>query len=312
MVKKIFIYLYLVGGMILLSGCPDDNTAEKLWLEEQRFLDLYVAAHYPDIGLKSSGLLYQEHQAGTGISAAEEDWVKINYVAYRVPEEEVFDTYLEHVARDNRIYNEQIMYGPSKRSVGGDPAGLTEGLSYMKEGGQSTMIFSSDLGFGPKGNSDVEPYQSLKYEVELLEVIKDIESYEETRFMDYVNTIPDSDTIHDPLTGAIMYFVVEEQGEGDSLVIGSNVDVDYIGYLMDGRVFDQSNEATGPFEIGENTRGWDMGLLKFNVGGKGRLIIPYQLAYGDIGVVTNNKVSIPPYEALIFDIEIIEIVAPGG
>jgi FKBP-type peptidyl-prolyl cis-trans isomerase len=48
-------------------------------------------------------------------------------------------------------------------------------------------------------------------------------------------------------------------------------------------------------------------VAKFREGEKGRLIIPYQLAYGPAGRIANNVVAIPPYETLVFEIEVVEV-----
>ena len=90
----------------------------------------------------------------------------------------------------------------------------------------------------------------------------------------------------------------------------------YKGYLTDGRVFDESkNENYYEFKVGdyeaESTpiTGWHLGLENFKEGEKGRLIILYQLAYGDNGKYTvRNNVAIPHYETLVFDVELVEIL----
>ena len=55
-------------------------------------------------------------------------------------------------------------------------------------------------------------------------------------------------------------------------------------------------------------KGWHLGLEKFKEGEKGRLIIPYLLAYGAYGKYTSKgNVAIPPYETLVFDVEVISV-----
>jgi peptidylprolyl isomerase len=81
--------------------------------------------------------------------------------------------------------------------------------------------------------------------------------------------------------------------------------VNYTGYLPDGSIFDSSDIQGKPhiFLYGhhEVVAGWDTGLNGMHVGGKRRLFIPYQLAYGAQG----RAPKIPPHAGLIFDVELV-------
>jgi peptidylprolyl isomerase len=82
--------------------------------------------------------------------------------------------------------------------------------------------------------------------------------------------------------------------------------VKYTGYLTDGTKFDSSDDHPGKeplsFPYGQHhvIAGWDTGLAGMHIGGKRRLIIPWQLAYGPTG-----KPPIPGKADLIFDIELV-------
>jgi FKBP-type peptidyl-prolyl cis-trans isomerase len=197
---------------------------------------------------------------------------------------------------------------------------LTEGFSMMKEGGEAILCFTSELGYGSAGATlmkDVPAYQSMKYELQLLEVIGDIEAYEDQRILSYVDTIAGVDTIYDAYTETVMYYVLDSIVEsGNPVVNDSVVEIAYKGYLVDGRVFDESDEDSPySFTVGDYDAstspisGWHLGVARFKEGEKGRLIIPYELAYGEDGSVTSNQVSIPPYETLVFDIEVVSVSA---
>ena len=104
------------------------------------------------------------------------------------------------MADDNNLDpNKVAMYGPYKMLPGAINVGLTEGLSLMHVGGEATMFFTSELGFGETGNGSIRGFTSLKYEVELLEVIPDMDVYEQGHIYAYMDTVAVSDTIHDPL-----------------------------------------------------------------------------------------------------------------
>jgi FKBP-type peptidyl-prolyl cis-trans isomerase len=123
------------------------------------------------------------------------------------------------------------------------------------------------------------------------------------------------DTIYDAIYDVVMYYVIDESTDGPPVAIDSTIEVAYKGYLIDGRVFDQTvGDNYYKFVVGdydaENSpiRGWHLGLERFKEGEKGRLIIPYPLAYGEIGRFTSSgKVAIPPYETLVFDVEVISV-----
>jgi FKBP-type peptidyl-prolyl cis-trans isomerase len=237
-------------------------------------------------------------------------------VAYTVPENMVYETYIERVAIDNRMQDTSAMYGPYKMQNSLINEGFTEGLKKMQEGGEATFLFTSELGYGATNTGSVGAHTSLKYEVILLEVLgTDIEAYEAKKIVAYTDTIIGVDTIYDATNDVTMYYVVDESTDGAPVAIDSTIQVAYKGYLCDGRVFDQSwGETTYEFVVGDYNaetspiEGWHLGLEKFKQGEKGRLIIPHTLAYGSLGRRTpSGNVSIPAYETLVFEVEVVSV-----
>lgn len=84
------------------------------------------------------------------------------------------------------------------------------------------------------------------------------------------------------------------------------VAANYIGKLIDGSVFDQSRGTPIEFPLTRVIKGWTEGLQLISEGGKIELYIPYYLAYGETG----SGQRIPPYSALIFEVELVEVVDP--
>jgi FKBP-type peptidyl-prolyl cis-trans isomerase len=96
-------------------------------------------------------------------------------------------------------------------------------------------------------------------------------------------------------------------GTGKEAKSGQQVVVNYRGMLTDGTVFDESYKRGEPFDFvlgqGSVIKGWDLGVAGMKEGGKRRLIIPSDLAYGDPG----RPPTIPPKAALVFDVELLKV-----
>lgn len=308
--------------MFLLQACSDDTPqVDQDLVQEYRYFDLYMGSTFKDTidQPTANGLYYIEVSEGTGETPGKNDWLMMNHVAYTIPNESVVESYMENVVLTSGLPTNVAMFGPYKFLNGSSAEGLTEGLTMMREGGEAIMCFTSELGFGPGGTNlmrSVAPYSSMKYEVVLLEVIgEDIIGYEADRIVAYTDTIPGAETISDSVIEATMYYVIDEANEdGSTIGDDSIVEIAYRGYLLDGREFDESAEGEPyQFTVGDYQAetspipGWHLGVKKFRTGEKGRLIIPYPLAYGEGGRIQDNVVAIPQYETLVFDIEVISV-----
>lgn len=108
------------------------------------------------------------------------------------------------------------------------------------------------------------------------------------------------------VTESGLQFKVLEKGEGTIPARQDQVRVHYTGRLVDGTVFDSSVERGQPAEFPVNgvIPGWIEALTMMPVGSKWQLYIPHNLAYGECGA----GAAIPPYSALVFDVELLEIL----
>jgi peptidylprolyl isomerase len=95
-------------------------------------------------------------------------------------------------------------------------------------------------------------------------------------------------------------------GSGESPKPGQTVVVHYTGTLQDGAKFDSSLDRNEPFEFvlgGHHViPGWEKGIATMKPGGKRKLVIPPDLAYG-----SQANGPIPPNSTLNFDIELLSI-----
>jgi FKBP-type peptidyl-prolyl cis-trans isomerase FkpA len=107
-------------------------------------------------------------------------------------------------------------------------------------------------------------------------------------------------------TGSGLQYIILEKGSGPKPAENDTVRVHYEGALIDGTVFDSSYERDEPEEIPLDMviPGWAEGIMLMNVGGKHRIYLPSDLAYGERGV----EQVIPPYSTLVFTVELLDIV----
>ena len=103
-----------------------------------------------------------------------------------------------------------------------------------------------------------------------------------------------------------LQYQVLKAGNGKKPTAKDQVRCHYEGFLIDGTVFDSSVQRGEPavFGLQQVIAGWTEGLQLMQEGAKYRFFIPYRLAYGEGGAGQ----LIPPYAALIFDVELIEVV----
>ena len=95
-------------------------------------------------------------------------------------------------------------------------------------------------------------------------------------------------------------------GDGAEAMAGSTVEVDYTGWLLDGKQFD-SSKGRGPFSFqlggGQVIKGWDQGVAGMKVGGKRKLTIPPELGYGLRGFPG----VIPAQATLVFEVTLLAV-----
>jgi FKBP-type peptidyl-prolyl cis-trans isomerase len=101
-------------------------------------------------------------------------------------------------------------------------------------------------------------------------------------------------------------YIELKAGDGKEAKAGNTVSVHYTGTFTDGKKFDSSRDRDKPFEFelgaGMVIKGWDEGVAGMKEGGKRKLIIPSDLAYGPKG-----RGSIPGNSTLVFEVELLKV-----
>lgn len=228
----------------------------------------------------ASGLKYSIIQKGNGKQPAVGDKVEVHYVG-KLTNDTVFDS--------SRQRGTPFTFKLGQHEV---IPGWDEGVALLHEGDVAIFTLPAELGYGAQSVGKIPANSTLIFEVELLQVIEALRPWD----------VKGKDTL---TTESGLKYIVLNEGTGEHPQKGDMVKVHYSGFLEDGKMFDSSVERGTPFAFplgkGYVIKGWDEGIALLKKGGKAKLIIPYQLGYGENG----NPPVIPPSATLIFDVELV-------
>ncbi|MHC5027736.1 MAG: FKBP-type peptidyl-prolyl cis-trans isomerase [Planctomycetota bacterium] len=179
--------------------------------------------------------------------------------------------------------------------------GWKEGVQGMKPGDRRKLVipWQHALGQSPDPRTGVPPKATVVFDLTLVHL---------DRWSQLPDVLPGEPVTGDPVTtesGLTYYDLVVGEGELPATPT-SRVKVTYAGYLVDGTKFDGTDESrpTSEFGLNQVIGGWTEGVGSMRVGGKRKLVIPYDLAYGENG----RQGRIPPRATLVFDIELVDIL----
>jgi len=234
---------------------------------------------------RPSGLVIEILQKSNGKSPVKNGKVTVHYTG-KLTNDTVFDSSVKR--------GQPFSF---KLGAGQVIQGWDEGISLLHVGEKARLTIPANLGYGDRNMGTIPPNSTLIFDVELLDA-KDpvvITPYD----------VAGKDTLK--TASGLQWIKVKENASGIKAEANKTVSVHYTGYFSDGKIFDSSIEREQPIQFplgqGRVIKGWDEGIGLLKTGEKARLIIPYNLAYGENG----RPPVIPAKSTLIFDVELVDV-----
>jgi FKBP-type peptidyl-prolyl cis-trans isomerase FkpA len=286
MLQRQLIFSLTIGMLFLGISCSTNNGVKET----------------PD------GLKYQFHtQEGEGELPAVNDILTASMV-YSINDSVLFDS---------RQMQAPMQFPLMAPAFNGD---FFEGIAMMRKGDSASFWSPADsvmLKVFQTGTLPpfVKSGDVIRFDVKLVDfasqeefMAKQTQEMEAQRLVSQQNMMAfiESEGITSAPTESGLYYVEVKAGNGKKPTAGQKVSVHYTGSLLDGTKFDSSLDRGQPFTftlgVGQVIPGWDEGIALMRVGGKAKLIIPSQLAYGE-----RDMGTIPAHSPLIFDVELLSI-----
>ncbi|MCY7326956.1 MAG: FKBP-type peptidyl-prolyl cis-trans isomerase, partial [Saprospiraceae bacterium] len=238
------------------------------------------------------GFRFVNHTNGTGPKATNGESVMVHVDTY------IGDTLMGSTRASNGVPREYMI--PDSAGLGKRVPFLYDAARLMSAGDSASVyeaIDSTIRRFVPASQKD---QKEVRYEVKVVEVIskeaKDKKTAEAQSRLIGVQTMVQA-TIQDYTAGKLndklltlpsgLKILVVEPGTGAAVNTGETVKTNYLGALMDGKMFDNSFQRGQTLDfavgVGQMIPGFDEGVTKINHGGKAYFFLPYKLAYGDQG-----------------------------
>lgn len=275
---KYFISLLL---LVTFISCNDDEEENEYLGQTEDDIIQYIEDNNLDATRTTNGAYYVIDEEGEGTFPSEEAYVNVKYTGYFLDGEE-FDA----SETDGATFDLLAVI-----------PGFAEGIVNFNTGSSGTMFIPPSLAYGESGvNGFIPGGAVLVFDVE---VVKITNPQTENDIVEYLET----NNLEAERSDTGLYYIIEEPGTGGPITESSIVTVAYTGYFLDGEKFDESTISGVQFDLSKDLiPGFKEGMTYFKEGGKGTLLLPPELAYGEEG-----SSAIPRNAVLIFDIEVISL-----
>ncbi len=273
---------YFITLLVLVSfiSCNDDDSSTINLNQTDADIIQYLDSNNLNAQKTTSGVYYIIDEEGTGDKPELDSYVTLKYEGYLLDGTQFESTNDENVSFD-------LLY---------TIPGFAEGITYFNEGSKGTILIPPSLAFGDTGASDLIPGGAvLIFNIEITSIIN---AQGEDDILKYLL----ENDLEAERTDSGLYYIVDTLGDGNSITENSAVTIKYTGTLTNGTIFDQSSDAGSYFYLQNTIPGFSEGISLFKEGGKGTLIIPPSLAYGEDGSYDG---TIPRNAIVIFEFEIL-------
>ena len=293
MIRKIS---FACATLLLISGASiaqNNKTEKKATAVETAFKKTANNLEY----------LFLKDQAGTKF--IQDGSIVKMHIRTKIADSAMFDSYKMN-------NNEPIEQPLTKQFLGA----FMEGFALLTAGDSAILRLPIDTAF--KG-SPMPPFaksgDKVSYEVKIISVKTKAEADAEKEKASKVQNGIDDKLLKEYIknknlktakTASGIYYVIDKKGNGKHATAADKVKVHYKGYKLDGSTFDSSYDRGQPIEfpLSGVIKGWTEGIPLFEEGGKGTLLIPSSLAYGQNAPPGS---TIKANEVLLFDVELIKI-----
>lgn len=273
---KYFISLLL---LVTFISCTDDNSNDLKNLNQtEDDIIKYVDDNNLNAERTELGVYYIIDELGEGVKPTEDAYVTSTLKGYFLDGNVFEDTGSDDVKLDLLTLI----------------TGFKDGIQRFNEGSIGTLIIPPNLAFGDSGNGTIPGGAVMLFDVNLIEVDNPDTEADIIAYLD-------ENELNATMSDSGLYYTIDEPGSGEEITPTSTVTVAYTGYFLDGTTFDEGSETGVQFDLENHNLipGFKEGITYFKEGGKGTLLLPADLAYGEDG-----SANIPRNKVLIFDIEV--------
>jgi FKBP-type peptidyl-prolyl cis-trans isomerase len=320
------IILVAITLVLMVSACLKDDM-KKQAADEKQLIQDYISDHNISPDTKTNGgIYYIEKEEGTGRSPLEDNYIYIHFTGRYIEDGSVIETSYDTITWPTSNLFDFYLFGPVKLRYGHSMLGINEALSYMKEGGKSTVILPSN-----KANYDYKP---LVYDLHLIKVIRDPIAYEDSVVETY---LVQKGYLPVNKVDKIWYkeTFIPNPADVEDVKINDTVYIRFEGRIIDGftdpisdsRIFDSNMDDAQPLKYVYGSRvtngtilnqsipaGLKTAIDSMRVGVKASAVIPYKEAFGADGISHKRYkyTIIPGYQTVLYNIEVTAIKSGPG
>lgn len=314
---------------LMVTGCFKNALEECENLENKLITNYLTVTSISQDQRTPGGIYYVERDAGTGLSPVKDDYILVDFVCRYIETNAIQETSYDSLKDEwtaSSVFKDYV-YGPMKFKFGYTIAGLNEGIGLMKEGGKATMVIPSSLAY-----FDCKP---LVYDIELLKVIKDPVSYEDSVLLVYRDEYGfDESTAYKDIW--FRETLTPDPSDLRTVQANDTVLFRFTGKLVDGygssvvdnRIFDTNTDDANPLRVVYNAtsltiksgkilsvpKGLVAALDTMRKGTHATVVLPYTQAFDDDGLKDPKYgyIIVPQYQTVVYDLIVEDIRPPAG